>query len=248
MIPANKTHAYPRVALVTGANRGIGLAICRQLAEHGITVFLGARSETAAEEALRHFRGQELDVRFVAVDTDDPASFDGARDLIAREFGKLDILINNIGIGCDWSYTAANVPMGLLRETFEINFFSLVDITQRLLPLIEKSPAGRIVNQSSAIGSLAGHAGAESWAAGDRPLAYSASKTAVNAFTLHLACALRNTPIKVNAAHPGIVRTDPNPGGLITPDEGARTAVMLALLDDDGPTGGFFHCEEAIPW
>ncbi len=245
---ANKTCEHQRVALVTGANRGIGLSICRQLAEHGVRVFLGARSETAADGAIQDLRQQGLDVRFVSIDTNDPTSFDNARDLIAGEFGKLDILVNNIGIGCDWNYTAANVPMSLLRETFEINFFALVDITQRLLPLIERSPAGRIVNLSSAIGSLAGHATAESWAAGDRPLAYSASKTAVNAFTLHLACALKDTPIKVNAAHPGIVRTDPNPSGLITPDEGARTAVRLALLDGDGPTGGFFHCDETIPW
>lgn len=83
---------------------------------------------------------------------------------------------------------------------------------------------------------------------GDRPLAYSASKTALNAFTVHLACALRDTPIKVNAAHPGIVKTDPNPNGLITPEEGARTSVALALLPDDGPTGGFFHLGEAVPW
>ena len=123
-----------------------------------------------------------------------------------------------------------------------------MDITQHLLPLVEKSAAGQIVNQSSAIDSLAGHAKTESWAAGDRPFAYSTSKTAVNAFTQHLACALRDTRIKANAAHPGIVKTDPNPAGLITPEEGARTAVMLALLDDDGPSGVFFHCDKILPW
>lgn len=237
-----------RVALVTGANRGIGLAVCRQLAEQGVFVLLGARDAAAGDAAARTLQADGLAVRAMVIDTENPDTFDAARDAIDRAFGRLDILVNNIGIGCDWAYTAANVPMRLLRDTFEINFLSVVDLTQRLLPLIEKSPAGRIVNQSSAIGSLAGHATPASWATGDRPLAYSASKTALNAFTLHLACALRDTPIKVNAAHPGIVKTDPNPNGLIGPEEGARTAVALALLPDDGPTGGFFHQGESVPW
>jgi len=237
-----------RVALVTGANRGIGLAVCRQLAERGVVVLLGARDAASGDAAARTLQADGMEVRPIVIDTDHRETFDAAREAIEREFGKLDILVNNIGIGCDWAYTAANVPMPLLRNTFEINFFSVVELTQRLLPLVRKSPAGRIVNQSSAIGSLAGHATPESWAMGDRPLAYSASKTALNAFTVHLACALRDTPIKVNAAHPGIVKTDPNPNGLITPEEGARTSVALALLPDDGPTGGFFHLGEAVPW
>lgn len=237
-----------RVALVTGANRGIGLAVCRQLAEKGVVVLLGARDAAAGAAAARALQADGLEVRAIVIDTENPDTFDAARDAIDRAFGRLDILVNNIGIGCDWAYTAASVPMRLLRDTFEINFFSVVDLTQRLLPLIEKSPAGRIVNQSSAIGSLAGHATPESWAMGDRPLAYSASKTALNAFTLHLACALKDTPIKVNAAHPGIVKTDPNPNGLIGPEEGARTSVALALLPDDGPTGGFFHQGASVPW
>lgn len=237
-----------RVALVTGANRGIGLEICRQLAAQGIVVFLGARDQAAGGEAADRLQREGLDVRPLRIDTDRPDTFAEAKDVIEQAFGRLDILVNNVGIGCDWEYTAATVPMRLLRDTFEINFFSIVDLTQHLLPLLERSPAGRIVNQSSAIGSLSLHSSPASWAQGDRPLAYSASKTALNAFTLHLACALKDTKIKVNAAHPGIVKTDPNPGGLIAPAEGARTAVALALLGDDGPTGGFFHAGERIPW
>lgn len=233
-----------RIALVTGANRGIGLEICRQLAEHGLTVLLGARDQVSGSDAARQLQAAGLDVRYIAIDTNAPATFAAAHTVIAREFGKLDVLVNNIGMGLDWDYTAANVPLPLLRETFEINFFALVDLTQRLLPLLAESPAGRIVNQSSAIGSLAGQATATT----DRPFAYSASKTAVNAFTQHLACALRETPIKVNAAHPGIVHTDPNPTGPMTPADGAWTAVRLALLADDGPTGGFFHGNEALLW
>ena len=242
------TMARRRTALVTGANRGIGLEVCRQLAAAGTTVLLGARDLAAGEAAASALRAEGLDVHAIRIDTDDPATFDAARERIARDFGCLDILVNNVGMGFDWVHTAADVPMPMLRETFEINFFSVVDLTQRLLPMIRKSPAGRIVNQSSAIGSLARRADQASWAQGDWPLAYSASKTALNAFTLHLACALRDTPVKVNAAHPGIVRTDPNPQGLISPEEGARTAVALALLPEDGPTGGFFHMGNAMPW
>jgi len=241
------THVQ-RTALVTGANRGIGLAVCRQLASHGVTVLLGARDAVAGEQAAGALRAEGLDVRAIRIDTADARSFESARDFIACEFGRLDILVNNVGMGFDWAHTAADVPMQMLRDTFEINFFSVVDLTQRLLPLLRKSPAGRIVNQSSAIGSLAGRADRSSWSQGDWPLAYSASKTALNAFTLHLACALRDTRIKVNSAHPGIVRTDPNPQGLISPEEGARTAVALALLPADGPTGGFFHLGSPIAW
>lgn len=237
-----------RIALVTGANRGIGFEVCRQLAAQDIIVYLGARNDTAGHQAANKLRQEGFDVRPLRIDTDAPETFAKAKDVVEQAFGRLDILVNNVGIGCDWQYTAANVPMKLLRDTFDINFFSVADLTQHLLPLLEKSPAGRIVNQSSAIGSLSLHSSPSSWEQGDRPLAYSASKTALNAFTLHLACALKDTKIKVNAAHPGIVKTDPNPGGLITPAEGARTAVALALLGDDGPTGGFFHAGEPIPW
>lgn len=237
-----------RVALVTGANRGIGLEICRQLAGKDVIVYLGARDEGAGDQAAKALRKEGLDVRPLRIDTDAPETFAMAKRVIEQAFGRLDILVNNVGIGCDWQYTAADVPMKLLRETFDINFFSIVDLTQHLLPLLEKSPAGRIVNQSSMIGSLGLHSLPSSEEQGNRPLAYSTSKTALNAFTLHLACALKDTNIKVNAAHPGIVKTDPNPAGLISPEEGARTAVALALLDDDGPTGGFFHAGKELPW
>lgn len=238
----------PRIALVTGANRGIGLEVCRQLATAGVIVYLGARDDLLGEQAASALRDTSLDVRYLRIDTEASTTYQAAHDRIAREFGRLDILVNNVGMGFDWAYTAANVPIELVRKTFDTNFFSILELTGHLLPLLEKSPAGRIVNQSSAIGSLSLHTSPGSWAQGDRPLAYSASKTALNAFTQHLACALRNTPIKVNSAHPGIVKTDPNPGGLISPVEGARTAVSLALLPDDGPTGGFFHLDEPIPW
>lgn len=237
-----------RVALVTGANRGIGLAVCRQLAERGVVVLLGARDAAAGDAAARTLQADGLEVRPIVIDTDHRETFDAAREAIEREFGKLDILVNNIGIGCDWAYTAANVPMPLLRNTFEINFFSVVELTQRLLPLVRKSPAGRIVNQSSAIGSLAGHATPESWAMGDRPLAYSASKTALNAFTVHLACALRIRRSRLTLPIRASSRPTPIRTGSSLRKRGRGPSVALALLPDDGPTGGFFHLGEAVPW
>jgi NAD(P)-dependent dehydrogenase (short-subunit alcohol dehydrogenase family) len=150
-----------RVALVTGANRGIGLAVCRQLAERGVVVLLGARDAAAGDAAARTLQADGLEVRPIVIDTDHRETFDAAREAIEREFGKLDILVNNIGIGCDWAYTAANVPMPLLRNTFEINFFSVVELTQRLLPLVRKSPAAASTKSSAT--ALAGHATPESW-------------------------------------------------------------------------------------
>lgn len=237
-----------RIALVTGANKGIGLAICRQLAKLGFTVLLGSRDPARGAEAAKQLQDEGLDVRPVQVDMNDSTTFDRVRDLIATDYGCLDVLINNAGFANDWAYTAADVPMQMLRDTFETNFFALVDLTQRLLPLIRKSPAGRIVNQSSALGSLTLHSTPGSGLEGSKPLAYNSSKTAVNAFTVHLADALKDTPIKANAAHPGVVATDANPSGTLSVEEGARTAVQLATLPPDGPTGGFFHLGQALPW
>lgn len=237
-----------RVALVTGGNKGIGLAVCRQLARLGFTVLLGSRDLARGAEAAGKLAGEGLDVQPVQVDMNDPETFSRVHDLIADRYGRLDVLVNNAGFGCDWAHTAADVPMRMLRDTFEANFFGLVDLTQRLLPLLRKSPAGRIVNQSSALGSLTLHSTPGSGLEGPRPLAYDASKTALNAFTVHLADALKDTPIKVNSAHPGVVATDANPSGTLGVEEGARTAVELATLPADGPNGGFFYLGQTLPW
>lgn len=237
-----------KIALVTGANKGIGFEICRQLGTLGFTVLLGSRDAARGEKAAAGLRAEGLDVRPVAIDKLDPATFDAARDLIAADYGHLDVLVNNAGVATDWEHTADNVPMHKLRDTFETNFFAVVDLTQRLLPLIRKSPAGRIVNQSSILGSLATHATPGSVIENIKPLAYNASKAALNVFTIHLAAALKDTPVKVNSAHPGSVRTDLNPTGGLTVEQGAKTAVELATLPPDGPTGGFFHRGKPIPW
>ncbi len=236
------------IALVTGANKGIGLEICRQLGALGYTVLLGAREPSRGAEAAAKLQAEGLDVQAVLVDMNDAKTFSKLHDLIAAEYGRLDVLVNNAGFANDWAYTAANVPMQMLRDTFEANFFALVDLTQQLLPLLRKSTAGRIVNQSSALGSLTLHSTPGAGMEGFKPLAYNSSKTVVNAFTVHLADALKDTTIKVNSAHPGAVATDANPAGTLTVEEGAKTAVQLATLPADGPTGGFYHLGNCLPW
>lgn len=236
------------IALVTGANKGIGFEISRQLAKRGFTVLLGSREIIRGTEAAKKLQDEGLDVRPVQVDMNDATTFGKLHDLIAADYGRLDVLVNNAGFASDWAYTAATVPIQMLRDTFEANFFALVDLTQRLLPLVRKSAAGRIVNQSSALGSLTLHSTPGSGMDGFKPLAYNSSKTVVNAFTVHLADALKDTPIKVNSAHPGAVATDANPSGTLNVEEGAKTAVQLATLSPDGPTGGFFHMGHALPW
>lgn len=237
-----------KIVLVTGANRGIGFEICRQLAGLGCTVLLGARDIEHGCTAARQLQSEKLDVHAVHVDMNDVTSFSRLHDWIATTHGQLDILVNNAGIANDWAYTAADVPVTLIQETFAVNFFNLIALTQQLLPLLRTAPAGRIVNQSSILASLTLHSTPDSGLENLKPLAYNASKTAVNAFTVHLAHALKDTAIKVNAAHPGDVITDLNPNGLISVVEGARTVVQLAMLPADGPTGGFFHLNDPLPW
>lgn len=237
-----------KIVLVTGANRGIGFEICRQLAGLGCTVLLGARDIEHGCTAAQQLQSEKLDVHAVHVDMNDVTSFSRLHDWIATTHGQLDILVNNAGIANDWAYTAADVPVTLIQETFAVNFFNLIALTQQLLPLLRTAPAGRIVNQSSILASLTLHSTPDSGLENLKPLAYNASKTAVNAFTVHLAHALKDTAIKVNAAHPGDVITDLNPNGLISVVEGARTVVQLAMLPADGPTGGFFHLNDPLPW
>jgi NAD(P)-dependent dehydrogenase (short-subunit alcohol dehydrogenase family) len=237
-----------KIALVTGANKGIGLEVCRQLANLGFTVLLGSRDPVRGAESEQALQNEGLDVRNVEIDMNRPETFEQVARLISDEYGKLDVLVNNAGFAKDWAYSAADVPIEMLRETFDANFFGLVELTQVLLPLIRKSPAGRIVNQSSILGSLTLHSSPNSGLADIKPMAYNSSKTALNAFTVHLASALKDTPIKVNSAHPGSVKTDANPTGELSVEEGARTSVLLATLPPDGPTGGFFHMKQPLPW
>jgi NAD(P)-dependent dehydrogenase (short-subunit alcohol dehydrogenase family) len=242
-----------KIALVTGANRGIGFETSRQLAQSGIKVLMGARHEKKGAAAGQKLQAAGLDVQVVLLDVTRSDHISLLRDLIDREFGRLDILVNNAGMAHAEDYRTVNstatVSRQALRETFDVNFFGLVELTQALLPLIRKSAAGRIVNVASMLGSLTLHSDPQAGLDHFKPFAYDASKTAVNQFTVHLAALLRDTPIKVNSVHPGWVRTEL--GGDEAPmsvEEGAKTSVALAILDSDGPSGGFFHLGETMPW
>ena len=240
-----------KIALVTGANKGIGFETVRQLAGTGVSVLLAARDEKRGQEAVNKLVAEGLDVEFLQLDVNDTTSQDNAAKFIADKFGKLDILINNAGIAQDFQIPASQGTLEQWRTTFETNVFNLVSLTQKLLPLVKKSDAGRIVNLTSILGSLALHSDPKSPIAGSSSSgsAYNASKSALNMFTVNLANELKGTTIKVNAAHPGWVKTDM--GGEAAPlevEDGAKTSVQLATLPNDGPTGGYFHLGQTLPW
>lgn len=243
-----------KVAFITGANRGIGQETARQLGQQGVIVVIGSRDAKKGEVVAQAFRAQGLAAESIGCDVTKPDDHRAAYEYFQQKHGKLDILINNAGVslekGDDSSgkHTSA-LSLHTLRETFESNFFAAVALTQTLLPLIRKSPAGRIVNLSSILGSLTLQATPGSPIYDFKRFAYDASKTALNAFTVHLAHELRDTPIKVNSAHPGWVRTDMGgPNAPLDIAEGGKTSVQLATLPADGPTGGFFHLGKPLPW
>jgi len=238
-----------KIALVTGANKGLGFEISRQLAKQGIHVLIGCRDAKKGNQAVEELKREKLAIELLHLDVSNSRMINDVVEEIRKRFGKLDILVNNAGISSDEGSepnSSASVSPGALRRTFDVNFFGLVELTQALLPLLRKSDAARIVNMSSILGSLEVHS---KEGMSYKPLAYDASKTAVNAFTIHLAAALAKTPIKVNSAHPGWVRTDMGgPNAPLSPAEGAKTAVWLATLGPDGPTGKFFQGREELPW
>ena len=241
-----------KIALITGANKGIGLETARQLGRQGVTVVVGARDQAKADKAAATLKAEGIDALPLKLDVTSTADIHAAASMLESRFGRLDILVNNAGINAEGTFTGNNSPtvtQAELRQTFDTNFFGVVELTQALLPLLKKSPAGRIVNLTSILGSLTLHADPKSPIAGSKALAYNASKTALNAFTIHLAAALKDTPIKVNSAHPGWVKTDM--GGAGAPMEiadGAKTSVALALLGEDGPSGTYSHMGNTLPW
>ena len=240
-----------KIALITGANKGLGLEMARQLAKAGVTVLMGARDSGRGKEAAEKLKADGLDVEFLKLDVRDKTDHTAAADFIGQKFGHLDILINNAGVSNEefGAGQPSTTTDKVLHETFETNFFSQVFITQALLPLIKKSEAGRIVNMSSILGSQTLHADPKSPIYNFKQLSYDASKTALNSFTIHLAYELKDTKIKVNSAHPGWVKTDMGTDAApMEIPEGGKTGVQLALLAEDGPTGGFFHLGESLPW
>lgn len=241
-----------KIALISGANKGIGLETGRQLGKLGYTVLLGSRDELKGEVAARQLRDDGVDARVVKLDVVRQADVDAVAKLIADEFGKLDVLVNNAGVMIEKSWTensTSETKVADLRATFEANLFAVLSLTQALLPLLKKAEAARIVNVSSILGSVGMQATKGSPTYDTKLFAYNSSKAALNVFTIHLAHELLGTKIKVNSAHPGWVLTDI--GGSAAPMsvvDGAKTTIQLATLPEDGPTGGFFHLGKEIAW
>ena len=237
-----------KVALITGANKGIGLEIARQLGVQGITVLLGVRDENRGREAAEKLQADRIDARSVQLDVTQQDTIDTAANYIESEFGKLDILVNNAGIAID-NAPPSQLDIELLRHTYDTNVFGVFAVTKAMLPLLRKSNAGRIVNMSSGLGSLTQNSDPNYEYAQAKYLAYNSSKTALNAMTIQFAHELKDTPIKVNAADPGYVATDINEHrGPRTVEQGATAPVHLATLPDDGPTGGYFDENGIVPW
>ena len=246
------------VALVTGANQGIGLQIAKDLVGHGFTVLVGSRNlergETAAKEVGPDARALQLDVA-------DQASIAAAAERIRNEIGRLDVLVNNAAISntrmrpgmsveeYSKSTRPSVVSLDEVRAVWETNVFGVLAVTQAMLPLLREAPAARIVNVSSGVGSLTRNSNPTSPYRSIFGPVYPASKTALNAMTLAMAIELEPEGIKVNAACPGYTRTNLNNyAGTQTVEEGAREPVRLALLGPDGPTGTFSNQDGPLPW
>lgn len=238
-----------RVALVTGGNKGIGREIARQLAKRGITVVIGSRDEARGADAAASLREEGADAHHVRLDVTKPGDVSALPGAIRERFGRLDILVNNAGIAHDMGIPPSQSSPDLIRGVFETNVVGPIAVAQALLPLLKESPAGRIVNLSSGLGSLARMSDPADPFYGLNLLPYNMSKTALNAFTVALAKELKETKIKVNSADPDWVRTDMGgPDATHSVEEGADTPVWLSTLPDDGPTGGFFHERKPVPW
>ena len=239
-----------KIALVTGGNRGIGYQTALQLAQQGVHVIVGARRIEQGLEAVEQLKQAGFEAEAVQLDVGDPASISAPAAEIGKRHGRLDILVNNAGILGDQVGKPSEQTIASWREVFDVNVFGLVEVTNALLPLLHTSSAGRIVNVSSLLGSIAQHLqpGSPIYDMKFVP-AYNVSKSAVNAWTAQLAYELKDSKIKVNAIHPGYVKTEMNQGGgeMEVPD-GAKSSVQMALLADDGPSGSFTHMGETLPW
>jgi NAD(P)-dependent dehydrogenase (short-subunit alcohol dehydrogenase family) len=238
-----------KIALVTGANKGIGYEVARQIGAAGFTVLIGARNHAAGEQAAAKLTAEGLTVRLLAIDISDHASVASAAATITSEFGRLDILVNNAGISDRGDGSPSSAGLDAVERTMRTNFLGAVAVTQAMLPLLRKSPAGRIVNVSSGLGSLTQNGDPAFPYAAVKYLGYSASKAALNMLTVQLAYELRDTNIKVNSADPGYTATDLNGhSGPQTIPEGAAETIRLALLPDDGPTGSYSDGSGVVPW
>lgn len=235
-----------RIALVTGANKGIGLEIARQLAQAGLHVIIGARDDGRARAAVDDLASQGLTAQSLRLDVTDAASISAAASKIRQEHGRLDILVNNAGIFDPADGTPGKASINAVRRVFETNFFGALAVTQEMLPLLREAAAGRIVNLSSSLGSLTLNGDPSSTYYAAQFIGYNASKAALNMLTVQLREELRGTPIVVNSVSPGFVKTDLTGYGTMTPAEGARLPVQYALAGEE--TGRFVEPGGTTPW
>lgn len=238
-----------KIALITGANKGIGKEIARQLGKKGFKVLLGSRDEGRGEEAAKELKAEGVDAEVIKLEVSDPASIKKAVDSIAKKYDHLDVLVNNAGILLDRSTDFTEASADDFEKTMQTNVYGPLRLMQAATPLLEKSKAGRIVNVSSSLGSLSKASDPASGFAEFLYVAYNCSKAALNMLTIVSAASLSKKGIKVNSVCPGYVATDINDNkGFRTVEQGAAIAVKMACLDEDGPTGGYFNDEGSITW
>ncbi len=229
-----------QLALATGANRGIGLDVCRQLAQQNYTVLLGARDLAKGRDAAQSLIDEGLDVRAIEVDVADSGSIERARQQVEQEFGHLDVLVNNAAILYDTFQSAVDAELDVVKQALETNTFGPWRMVQAFLPLLRRGSHQRIVNVSSEGGSLASMGGGTP--------AYSTSKAALNALTRMLAAELKSDGILVNSICPGWVATEMGGAGGRPIADGAASVVWGVTLPDDGPSGGFFRDGKSLNW
>ncbi len=238
-----------KIALVTGANRGLGFAVAQQLGELGAVVLLGARDELRGRQAASSLAARGLSATPMRIDVTDSDSITRAARETEQRYGRLDILVNNAGVAAGFDDMPSQVTPSQMRDVYETNVFGVVAVTNAMLPLLRRSVAGRIVNMSSHVGSLTLNSGPRSPLRHLNLIAYQSSKTALNAITVAYAKELRDTPIKVNAANPGMTATRLNNyRGHRTPEQAAVIVVRLAMLGPEGPTGTSQDETSTVPW
>ena len=237
------------LALITGANKGIGFETARQLGQQGIHILIGARDTARGEEAVRKLAALSVEATFVQLDVTDEQSIARAAQSLAETFGRLDILINNAGIAGGKPNSPSETDLTDMRAIYDTNVFGVVAVIKAMLPLLRKSPTGRIVNVSSGLGSITLDSDRNHFYYQVKNMPYQSSKVAVNMITVELAKELAQTPIKVNAADPGYTDTDfNNHTGPQTVEQAATVIVHLATLGEDGPTGTFQDENGNLPW
>lgn len=240
-----------KVAFISGGNRGIGFETARELGARGFHVVVGARNLEKGAEAVKKLVAEGASAEALVYDAARRGSEKDVFEALKARHGKLDVLVNNAGVLGEplFGNSVLTVDEKTLEETFSVNLFAVVRLTRALLPLLEKAEAGRVVNVSSILGSLTLHSASDSPIGPVKAFAYNASKSALNAFTVHLAAELAGSRVKVNSVHPGWVKTAL--GGPEATDDvvgSGATSARLATIGADGPSGGFFFKEDTLPW